>query len=221
MPIALLLLASGCLQTRNTEILEARLRQQEDRLTEMQSQLSTSESELQVTRREADALRTQLANRGEPTLLPEQADALYRVTGIELSKLLTGSIDRDGLPGDDLLSVVVLPHDEQGSLVKVAGNVELELLDLAQPEGARRIGHWTFDTDETRQHWHRGLISSGYVFQLPWQQEPVSPQLLIHARLTTIDGRRFETNRQITVTLSASANAAAISTQPASAPNSQ
>jgi hypothetical protein len=218
LPIALLL-AAGCLPTRSAEILESRLRQQEDRLTELQSQLSEANSELRVARRETDALRTQLANRGEPTLLPEQADALYRVTSIELSKLLTGSIDRDGLPGDDLLSAVILPHDEQGSLVKVAGAVELELLDLAQPEGARRIGHWIFDADETRTHWQRSLIGSGYVFQLPWQQKPTSSRLLIHVQLTTIDGRRFETSRQFTVNLSA--NTTAISTQNPSAPNSQ
>ena len=200
LPIALLL-ASGCMPTRNAEILEARLRQQEDQVTELQSQLSEAQSEYQVSRREADALRTQLTNLGEPTLLPEQAGALYSVTGIELSKLLTGSIDRDNRQGDELLSVVILPHDEQGALVKIGGSIELELLDLAQPEDDRRIGHWSFDAEETCEQWHHGLISSGFVFQLPWQQKPESPQLLIHARLTTSDGRQFETSRQITVTL--------------------
>ncbi len=215
LPIALLL-ASGCMPTRNAEILEARLRQQEDQVTDLQTQLSEAQSEYQVARREADALRTQLVNHGEPVLLPEQASALFRVTGIELSKLLTGSIDRDNRQGDDILSVVILPHDEQGALVKIGGSIELELLDLAQPEDDRRIGHWTFDADETREQWHHGLISSGYAFQLPWQHKPESPQLLIHARLTTSDGRQFESSRQITVTLSDETNGTAVSTQPTS-----
>jgi hypothetical protein len=194
-----LLPVCGCASNRNTEILEARLREQEDRLREVQSQLGDARSELKTARSEATVLRTQLTDRGRSPLLPEQARNLYSLAGIELSKLLTGSLDRDGRPGDELLAAVVVPHDEQGSLVKVPGRFEFELLDLSTPKDAHRIGRWEFDTDETRGHWHQGLFGSGYSFHLPWQQIPKSSKLLLHARLTTTDGRQFDTSRQIVV----------------------
>lgn len=189
----------GCATNRNTEILEARLREQEDRFMELQSQLSGTRSELKAARLEANSLRTQLTDRDRSPILPEQARNLYGLAGIELSKLLTGSLDRDGRPGDELLATVVVPHDEQGSLVKVPGRFEFELIDLSASENEKRIGHWEFGTDETRTHWHQGFFSSGYSFQLPWQQIPKSSKLLLHSRLTTTDGRQFDTSRQIAV----------------------
>lgn len=198
MPL-LLLLVTGCARSGNTELLEARLRQQEDRLAETEAHLAEAKAAYRVSMREITALYRKLDEQSTTALLPEEATSLYRVETIEFSKLMTGSLDRDGQPGDEMISAVLLPLDAQGSLVKVAGEVELELIDLSQPEGSRQLGRWGFSTEEVVDHWHDGLISSGYSFQLPWQQPPTSSNLLLHARLTTVDGRMFETSREIVV----------------------
>lgn len=193
------LLICGCGSRRNSEILEARLRDQQARLAELESKLTDSQSDLRITRQQATMLRQQLADRGEATILPEQADALFRATGVRINKLLTGSIDRDGKPGDELLAALLVPHDEQGSLIKIPGTVEFELIDLNKPADVRRIGSWEFDVEQTRKHWHAGFFGSGYAFHLPWQQLPESSDLLLHARLTTTDDRQFDTSVKIAV----------------------
>ncbi len=79
------------------DILESRLRQQEDSITQLQGQLSTSQSQLQAARRESTDLRTQLAD-GTRTARVEQVSALGQVEAIELNRFLTGGLDQDGAP---------------------------------------------------------------------------------------------------------------------------
>lgn len=194
-----LVLVCGCATRGNADLLEARLRQQEDRLFSLQSHLEETQAELAVARKEADGLRTQLASQGEDAILPEQASVLYRVEGIQFNSLLTGGLDGDGIPGDDLISAVLVPHDVDGDLLKLPGKIEIELLDLSQPEDRQRIGRWEFPLEESRDYWHRGLVGSGYLFKLALQEKPVSSPLLLHARMTTPDDRQFDTSTQVEI----------------------
>ena len=94
-------------------------------------------------------------------------------------------------PGDELLSLVIAPHDDDGETVKLPGTLQLLVLDPSLPQNQQRIGEWTFTPEESRKHWHNGVIASGYQFRLPWQQVPASPKLMVSATLTTTDGRQF------------------------------
>ncbi len=42
-------------------------------------------------------------------VLSEQADVFYRAEAIKFNMLLTSGQDRDGKPGDDALSVMLMP----------------------------------------------------------------------------------------------------------------
>ena len=198
------LVVAGCVTRGNVELLEARLRERVDELSQLQSQLRETESKLAIARREAVDLRAQLNSNGQKTILPEQADVLYRATGIRINTLLTGGLDRDEIPGDDTLSVVLVPHDADGEVLKLPAQIEIEVLDLSKPQDQQRIGSWTFSVDESRPHWHRGLFGTGYLFNLKWQQIPESSELLLHARLTTTDNRQFDTSSLVRVTPAAS-----------------
>ena len=110
---------------------------------------------------------------------------------------MTGGLDRDGSPGDELLNVVLAPHDSEGDVVKLPGRIQLDVLDLSRADNDRLIGRWEFTVDESRQHWNRTWFGSGYHFNLPWQQVPESNELLLHARLTTTDDRVFNTSTTI------------------------
>jgi hypothetical protein len=193
------LAACGCGARGDVDLLEARLRQQEDSLARLESQLAAARSELSVVEKERNDLRQQLAGRSETILLPEQAHAFYRAAGIEFNKLLTGGFHQDGRPGDEVLNAVLMPRDADGELLKLPGAIALEVLDLAKPPDEQRIARWEFSEEETREHWHRALIGSGYVFRLPWPNRPESPELLLHGRLTTPDGRQFDTSQVIRV----------------------
>ena len=159
-------LAGGCALRGQLDILESRLRQQEDSITQLQGQLSTSQSQLQAARRESTDLRTQLAD-GTRTARVEQVSALGQVEAIELNRFLTGGLDKDGAPGDEIFSAVIVPTDSQGNLVKAPGSVAVTLFDLTKPEAQQRIGRWEFSPKESEKLWHSGFLGSGYIVPRP------------------------------------------------------
>jgi outer membrane murein-binding lipoprotein Lpp len=212
-----LVLAVGCASTGQLDLLESRLRHQEDATNQLQAQLTESQNQLQASRREAVDLRTQLAD-GKTIAHAEQVSALGRVEGISLNKYLTGGFDKDGVPGDEIFSAVVMPADADGNLVKAPGSVVLTVLDLSKPEAQQRVGHWEFGPKESEELWHSGFFGSGYVVRVPWQTLPESPTLLVHARLKTVDGRQFDTSQSIRInppTATAQAATQPAATQPA------
>ena len=196
---ALVVLLEGCALRGDVEVLESELRRQEQAHEELNEQLASAREELRVARSDADSLRVQISQRGQVSLASEQAEVLYRAEGIKFNMLLTSGINRDGQPGDDAVSALLLPVDEHGDLVKLVGDVEFELLDLSQTGDEQRLGTWHYTIDEVRDHWHRGFISAGYLFHLDWQRPPVSPEVTLHARMIAPDGRRFEATTQLKV----------------------
>ena len=95
---------------------------------------------------------------------------------------------------------MLIPVDVHGDLVKLAGDVQLELFDMSQGSDQQRLGLWRFNLDEVREHWHKGFLAAGYLFQMEWQTPPVSPELTLHARMTMPDGRQFDATTQLKVT---------------------
>ncbi|MEZ6145577.1 MAG: hypothetical protein R3B91_09235 [Planctomycetaceae bacterium] len=189
----------GCTGTKERDVLESRLRHQEDMLASYQSQLDRAKTELDVARRESASLRQQLADADTAVAPTEHVDASFRATGIEFSPFMTGGTNINSSPGDEGLTVVLLPKDPDGAVVKVAGTIEIEAFDLARPEGAQRIGYWKYAPSECHEYWHQGVIQSGYQFELPWQEQPQAEKVLLHGRLVAIDGRQFDTTHTITI----------------------
>src|SRR5262249_42369696 len=93
--LAIAVSGAGCAAHGQMDILESRLRQQEDSVNQLQAQLAASQSQLQAAKRESADLRTQLAD-GTRKARVEQVSALGQVEGIELNRYLTGGLDRDG-----------------------------------------------------------------------------------------------------------------------------
>src|SRR5262245_2238302 len=191
---------AGCVSRGNVEILESELRTEERAREDLAEQLRQSHEELKIARTDAAALRTQLAERRQTAPTPGQADVFYRAEGIKFNMLLTGGQERDGQTGDDALSVMLMPVDVHGDLVKLAGDVELELFDMTLPSDQQRLGLWRFNLDEVREHWHKGFLAAGYLFQIDWQTPPVSPEVTQHTRMTVADGRQFDATTQLKVT---------------------
>ena len=193
------LLPVGCAGHGNVALLEDELRQREGMIAELDEQVVTLRKELQTTNYELVTLRTQLKSPGKQSLVAEQAATLAKVEKVAFHTLLTSGFNADETPGDDSLSVLLQPLDGDGDLLKLGGSIELELFDYTLPTDRQRIGHWTFGPDDVRQAWHRGLMASGYLFELPWQTAPASQQLVLHGRLTAPDQRQFDTTLQVAV----------------------
>ena len=203
MVTTLLLLAavSGCNRgtRRSVELLESRIRNQEETIASLHRNVSTLEAEREATQREADALRAAAKSQNKPVLLAEQAETQFRVSDVSINTYLSGGLDRDGKHGDELLTVLVVPQDKAGDTLRATGKLEIDVVDFAAPTGQQRIGHWDFDRNQTRELWHFGLIGRGIQITVPWQTPPVSETVTVHARLTMSDGRQFNAIEELRV----------------------
>ncbi len=191
---------AGCAHTGNTDALEAELREREEAQAELAAELARAREDLKVAQNDANALRAQLTENRQVAMTAEQADVFFRAESLKFNMLLTSGQDRDGKPGDDALSVLLMPVDAHGDLVKLAGEIEIDLFDMALPPDRQRLGNWKFSIDEVREHWHKGFLSAGYLFRIDWQTPPVSSELTLHARMTVSDGRQFDATTQVKVT---------------------
>ncbi|MFM8582266.1 MAG: hypothetical protein ACKOFW_12275 [Planctomycetaceae bacterium] len=193
------LLTSGCSSRGNLEVLEAELRTQEDTRVELERKVSTLQTELRVAQGDADRLRTQLAGQNRPIPAAEESRALFRAQELKFAPLMTGGWDRDDAPGDEGLCLLLTPVDEHGDLVKLPGETEIEALDLAAPPEDQRLGLWKFDTEEVAQAWHKGVLSAGFLFRIPWQSIPQREKITLVARMKIADGRQFDANLPVTI----------------------
>jgi hypothetical protein len=200
MSCCLLLGLVGCVGRGETDLLHARLREQQQQLAQAQSRLQATESELKQARRETESLRTQYAQAGPPGLLPEQSDLLVRVSSLRINPMLTAGLDRDDDVGDDHLAVHFAPVDADGELVRLPGEITISVLDPKLPASESEIARWTFSAADSREHWIRGFLGTGYQFTLPWPEPPQNADLVVHVTLHTPDGREFTATHVLKIT---------------------
>jgi hypothetical protein len=111
----------------------------------------------------------------------------------------TGGRDDDGLPGDELLQVVISPKDADGTAVKVPGHATVSAFDVL-PEGQKvPIGRWDVTNEQLRKAWKGGLLGSGYFLPLAWDLPPTSGKVRVAVVFTTTDGKSYEADRDVQV----------------------
>ena len=189
----------GCAGRMNTDLLQARIREQSTQLSESQREITKTRSELKRTKDEAERLKSELAQAGHenaPVNLPQS-----KIHKIHIHSLASGGLNKDDKPGDDAVVVQFVPVDSENQPVKVPGELEIRLLDPLLPESDRELGRWTFSADECRSHWTRGITSSGFQFTLPFEETPVHTDLVVHLKFQTLDDRRYDTNQVVKVVL--------------------
>ena len=131
-----------------------------------------------------------------PTLPQERLDKLFTVAGLKIGRLTGGANWDSNKPGDNGVKVEVVPLDEQGEKLKVAGSFTVDVFDLADPADTH-IAHCQFNVDQARQQWYGAGLLYAYVLKCPWQRVPAHNELTIrvmyHDELT---GREF-TQQQV------------------------
>src|SRR5690606_5445551 len=148
------------------ELLEAHLREHQDRVSAYERQVSSLREELVTARAEADQLRRELVALGKDGR-QEATEPLARVVGIQFNPMMTGGRDSDDRPGHDVISAWPGTGGRQGDVVKEGGELEIEVLDLTRAAEDRRIGHWKYTAEQARELWHSGFLASGYQLDLP------------------------------------------------------
>ena len=194
------LMLCGCLGRANPDLLQARLREQQEHLVNVERQMETAQTELRRARRESDQLRAELARSGKQVVAAEYNESLIRASKLQINSLMSGGLNRNDQPGDDAVVAYLSLVDDDGEVIKLPGSVELTLLDPSLPEPARQIGHWRFSAEDCRSKWTRGFSGAGYQFTVPLQRSVQHEQLVLSAKLTTADSRVFDATQLVRVT---------------------
>ncbi len=197
--VAHLFFVGGCsgLGKRSENLTEIQLRQQRTENIELRRELESAQVALAETKQKLAISRQAQADTGTAVTLT--SGTLGTVERLELNSLLSGGLNRDGVPGDELLSVLVTPVDRSGAAVQVDGTLTIAAFDYSLPDEDQKVGHWEWDAEETAALWSDGLVGTGYRLTREWQLQPRSSKIVLHARFVAIDGQQFDATQTVTI----------------------
>ena len=139
---------------------------------------------------------------------PDRLNYLVHVERIEFGRFSRGYDDnKDGI--DDGLNLYLALADAQGDTIKAAGDVAIEVWDLAAPAQEQRLGHWLFPAQELAQYWLGGPMANHYRFKLAWPHGSLPQHRNLTVKLTFTDaltGQTFEIQQMFTVALAPSSS---------------
>lgn len=127
-----------------------------------------------------------------------------RITHIHIDSLRTGGTDFDDEPGDDGISLVIEPRNEDNEFVPLAGPLSIVVLDYGRRRDGddSRLGRWELDAQQVERSMTNNDLERGVHLRLAWSdRKPKDSKLMVAVRYTTADGRTLEAQRDIFVTL--------------------
>ncbi len=160
--VLLLAAAAGCEGGTGTAALRAQIRALQDDNTRLQEQLLRQRRLVEDQRRQIRTLQG---------LGRKRLERLFHVSRIELGRY-TGGVDLDGRPGHDGIRVYLLPKDQYGHTLKAAGDVKIQLFDLAEPAAGNLLATYEFTPDAIARNWHSGFATYHFRFDCPWKSAP-------------------------------------------------
>jgi len=195
--LALAAIAGGCQLVEKSKYDE--LLQQNRQAAARVEHLKESIHELQTV---VDDQKKQIATL--QALGDKRLENLSYASSITLGRY-TGGVDTDGEPGHDAIKVFLEPTDKEGSRIKAAGEVRIQLFDLAEPAGQNLIGEYSCPAEKLGEHWSSGFMTYHYSFTCPWKQGPPKHDE-ITVRVTFVDylsGKTFTAQKLCRVALPA------------------
>ena len=191
--VVLLIAVGGC---RSCDRVQAELRARETDVRELREELDRCGVYNQTLQQEVQTLRGQLGMPSDGSAPP----AAYPVQSLVLGRQ-TGGRSNDVCPGDDALQVQVEPRDPEGQAIKAPGQLVVNALEITSEGIKRPLSTWVIPPEQMQRSWKAGLLTTGYVFNLPWKVWPSTEKLRITAQFQLADGRVFEADRDVTVRL--------------------
>ncbi|MBL8877651.1 MAG: hypothetical protein JNG88_00905 [Phycisphaerales bacterium] len=82
---------------------------------------------------------------------------------------LSGGIDEDDKPGDEGVVVYVKPIDRHGDALKAAGEIHVQLFDLANPPEQSLVGELRMPVEKAADFWYGQFLTSHYTLKCPWK----------------------------------------------------
>ncbi len=167
---------TGCAGSNNNANLRIENNRLRDELRTKDAKLVAKQTELDATHRQLDVARAISENDLKKLFYPEQV----------VIDRLTGGANYDDQPGDDGVTVYLRPIDQHGDAIKIAGDVTIQLYDLAEPHDRCLIGEYTIPVDQIGKLWHGKLLTGHYSIKCPWpKRPPKNPEVTV--RVTFVD----------------------------------
>lgn len=197
-----LLYLIGCQSAavRRADELEAKLRDQQSSIDRLASSLEKVESDRDIARREASILRDELVKLQPSPEILQTAHSTARINRIEVAPLLSGGLDRDDVPGDEKISLLIAPKDSTGEIHRVPGQLSVRLTDISRPAGSEEVATANFSESESEALWHNGIVGRGYRVIIALPANLTSGSITAHVRFATNTGTQFDTLHQLSVT---------------------
>ncbi len=126
------------------------------------NQLAAQKAALEETNRQLAVARS---------ISEDDLKKLFYPERLEIDKL-TGGYDSDGKLGDDGVVVYLKPIDKDGDVLKVPGDITIQLYDLAAPPAQNFIGEYKVSVDQVAKLWHGKLWTNHYAIKCPWPHGP-------------------------------------------------
>lgn len=160
---ALLASAAGCAGGGGGGSIDANRR-----ISQLEETIAKKDNELAAQLSTINELNKQLLAARQ--IKPERLDKLFYPERLEFDKL-TGGEDYDNQLGDDGVTVYLKPVDRDGDVIKVAGDIRIELFDLAQT-GDNVVGRYEVGVDDVRKLWYGKFMTQHYTIRCPWLKGP-------------------------------------------------
>lgn len=116
----------------------------------------------------------------------------------------SGGANYDDIPGDDGVTVYIRPLDADGHVVKVPGELKVQLLDNTQLGRPRVLGYCVFnDPRELRKMWYGRFGTNHYTAKCrfaPGQSPPVDGRVMVSVEFTDfMTGKTLTAHRDVEV----------------------
>jgi len=178
-----------------------------DRIDALSGELVQREARIATLTDEAASLKLQLAEpqrqiRTLQGLGERRLENLFRVDRIRLGRY-TGGYAEPGAQVDAGVRVYLKCIDTAGDTIKAAGDVTVQLFDLAGREPVR-IGEYAFGVEDIEKHWYAGPLTYHYRFDCPWPDGAAPAHEEVTVRVVFVDyltGGTFSVQRVVPVAL--------------------
>lgn len=188
------LFAAGCADARQTlGQVRADLRQAREDNDRLQAELQDARQAIADQGRQIATLQ----GLGE-----KRRELLFLVAGVRLGRY-TGGADFDGKPGDDGIRVYLCPVDRDGHALKAAGEVSIQLFDLAAENDKNLLARYDLSVAEVAKHWAAGFMTYHYRFDCAWKTRPPGqPEVTVRVAFTDyFTGKTFNAQKVCQVSL--------------------
>ena len=135
---------------------------------EARDELSSAQQKVAELQAANERLMSQIRRQDEQiislmALGPKRLDDLFHVKSVSIGRNTSGvntkSGSTDDKSGNDAVRVYITPLDQDGSVIKAAGTVKIQLYDLAAPPNENLVGDCNYPLDEVRKQWASGFLS--------------------------------------------------------------